>query len=193
MKFIPLLITVLLICAGADHISAGSFSETGCFSDKCHKSTPSDAHGGDIYTDHQVTRFSTCLICHEGGCGNIITPTKTKPKTDSTSSNKDSSSDPDTQKMTLFTEKDSETVMQILIDSGAGVIFAGLDLLFKVSLWIVPLLIFLGLIVYSFLNKSEEHKKLITAILVIIVVVIAIKMYFSFIGNFTPDLSVIEF
>ena len=203
MKFIPILIVVLLCCAGTEHISATDYS---CFSSTCHTN---GVHSKTI-TNHVTTSYASCtsadchsIICYGLYVQNIesgevesetikaktIAEMEEEKKSDTPSFGPDS----ETQKITLFTEDDSDTIMGILVDSGAGLIFAAVDMLFKVSLWVVPLLIFIGIVVYSFLNKAEENRNLIKGILLIIVIVIFVKMYFSFIMNITPDLSTIEF
>lgn len=194
MKFIPILIVVLLCCCAG----TGQISASGCFGSSCHAEV---LHEGETWTDHTKILYSTCMSagCHSSSCsGNIAATTKSNAAKERTIAEmeaveKKGGSDRDTQELVLFTEKDSETIMGIIIASGAGLIFAGIDIFFKLSLWIVPLLMFIGLMVYSLLNKAEEHRNLIKGILVLIVIVIAVKMYFSLVMYITPDLSVIEF
>lgn len=94
--------------------------------------------------------------------------------------------------ITLYTDEDTQTVMNAITNSGAGIIFAAINIVFTMSLWMVPALIILGIILTSMLNNSDSHKKLIRALLVVIIAVIGLRLYSELIISFTPDLSVIE-
>ena len=89
--------------------------------------------------------------------------------------------------ITLYTDEDTETVMTAITNSGAGIIFAAISILFTMSLWVVPALIILGIILTAMLNKSDAHKGLIYALLIIIVAVIGLRLYSQLIISFTPD------
>lgn len=100
--------------------------------------------------------------------------------------------DTTTTDIQLYTAEDTETVLDAIANSGAGIIFAAINIIFTMSLSIVPALIILGIILASMLNNADTHKWLIRALLVIIVAVIALRMYSVVIVSFTPDLSVIK-
>ena len=188
MKFISILLTILLLCTGVECISA-----SGCFDDSCHKSTSSDVHGGDVFTDHEVILYSTCI---SSGCHATGMPTDcakgggTTPKTSGSTSTDNGKLYTGTE-VKMFTPEDSEWAAETMGTSGFGKMVALVDWAFKMSVVVVPILMILIWIVASALNKVDTGKWAIKGLFYIIVALMLLKIVTAAISSFTPDLSVV--
>lgn len=94
--------------------------------------------------------------------------------------------------VTLFDDKDTAWAQSVIIDSGAGKIFALFDILVKYILVFAPIALILIAILARMMNNSERYKSAIGGVIVIIGVLLVLSLYFAIIEGLSPDISTVN-
>jgi len=95
----------------------------------------------------------------------------------------------DNTSMELFTDENTETAKNTLVDSGAGELLAFINLAVKIGVWLTPAVLLLTALIASALGKDDLRKTAITGFVWMVGVLIVYNLYISMIGSLTPDFS----